>query len=164
MMRVVNNKSARVGSRALSKFRPRRFRCLSNKYSRAAIFYVSFLTRERLKLLERRSNSKCPLCGPPQYSSNTSALRCTSIPTLHHCSAETSAFESLCRVLDEPTVFSFERSLRSIARFQFSEDARHMILYCALGEEERAGNFAVACTLRNKSKYLDFTFRQRLDY
>ena len=61
-------------------------------------------------------------------------------------------------VLDEPTVFSFESSLRSIAGLQLSEDARHMILYRAFGEKECAGDFAVAGALRNKAKYLDFTF------
>jgi hypothetical protein len=39
-----------------------------------------------------------------------------------------------------------------------------VILYCAFGEEECAGDFAIARALRNKAKYFDFTFGQRLDY
>jgi hypothetical protein len=39
-----------------------------------------------------------------------------------------------------------------------------VILYCAFGEEECAGDFAIAGALRNEAKYLDFTFGQRLDY
>src|SRR5919205_1125774 len=73
-------------------------------------------------------------------------------------------FENSSIILDKPTVFGFESSLRSIARLQLSEDARHMILYRAFGEKEFAGDFAVAGALRNKAKYLDFTFGQRFDY
>ena len=62
------------------------------------------------------------------------------------------------RVLDEPAVFSFESSLRSIARVQLSEDARHMIFHCAFGEEECAGDFSIAGALRNQAKYLELAF------
>jgi len=72
--------------------------------------------------------------------------------------------DALCESLNQPAVFSFESSLCSIARLQLAEDARHMILYCAFGEEECARDFSVAGTLRNKAKYLDFTFGQRLGY
>src|SRR6185436_9228921 len=68
--------------------------------------------------------------------------------------------DALCESLNQPAVFSFESSLCSIARLQLAEDARHMILYCAFGEEECARDFSIAGTLRNKAKYLDFTFRQ----
>ena len=65
--------------------------------------------------------------------------------------------------LDETAVFSLERGLCPISGFQLSEDVRHVILYCAFGEEECAGDLSIAGALRNQAQYLQFAFGERLD-
>ena len=66
--------------------------------------------------------------------------------------------------LDETALLRLEGGLRPIANLQLSENVRHVILYCAFGEEECAGDFPIAGTLRNQAKYLEFAFGERLDY
>lgn len=50
-----------------------------------------------------------------------------------------------------------------IGDLQLSENVRNVILYCALGEEECAGDLSIAGPFRNKAKYLEFTFGEWLD-
>lgn len=60
-------------------------------------------------------------------------------------------------------VFSLEGGLGTIANSQLSKNIRHMILYCAFGEEKRGGDLAIAGALRNEAEYLKFAFGEGLN-